>query len=296
MIHTVNHKCTLLAPATPGTPVRNDNSVVDLSAELTRQLQRMIRQGQYYKLVGIDMTVDPGLLTETERDGGMVTGSLQFFQPTRGRCMAYRNAYKAVTSAMRDQGINYRADALYDFRVAWAAELATFVERMPNVATLDGTNPLLLNGSTTGTGSDNIFGVHNSNVAPGQGLQTAPIPFGTYGSTTDFRQNEEQPFAGNADFAHLTPESIPFSAAYDNDSGEYVATLDWRPDPALFLPIMLGLFYVNIDGFEDNTDAGLDLNFAFHVAGWKSIMGNPDKKRSKKTSKRSSGGRKKSKK
>lgn len=296
MIHTVNHKCSLLAPLTPGTPVRNDNSIVDLSAELTRQLQRMIRQGQYYKLVGIDLTVDPGSVTDTDRDGGLVSGKLNFFQPTRGRCMAYRNAYHAVTSAMRDQGINYRADDMYDFRVAFQSAVAGYIEDMPNVATLDGTYPLLLRGSNVAlaTESDNIFSVHNSNIAPASSLQTSPIPFGTYGNTSDFRLNEEQPFSGNADAAHLTPESIPFTAAYDADSEEFAVSLDWRPDPALFLPIMCGLFQIELDGFEGNSDSGLELNFAFHIAGWTSIMGDPDKK--KKTSKRSSRGKKRSKK
>lgn len=289
-IHTVNHRCTVFDGGL-GLPLVLDSPVVDASADLTRQLQRMVRQGQYYKLVGIDMSINASEFDNTG-DGGILTGKLYYFSPTRGRCMAYRNAYKATTAVMRDQGINYRADDLYDFRVAFSEAAPLVTPPFPNVATLNGTDELVLVGGSNP--QMNIFTVHNSNVAPANPLQTSPIPFGTYGNTSDFRLNEEQPFSGNEDAAHITPEFIPWSAAYDNDSEEFVVTLDWRPDPALYLAIMCGLFRIGIDSGELNNDNSLTMEWAFHISGWTSIMGNPDKK--KKTSKRSSRGKKRSKK
>lgn len=287
MIHTVNHTATIedkLGVLTLDAPV------IDASADLTRQHQRMIRQGQYYKLVGLDMTLEAGEGNFTG-DGGIISGKLLYFTPTRGRCMAYRNAYKATTAVMRDQGINYRADDMYDFRVAFDQEAAGATPAFPNVATLDGTNELVLRiGTLT---SQNIFGVHNSNIAPASSVQTSPIPFGTYGNTSDFRLNEEQPFSGNADAAHLTPEFIPFTAAYDNDAEEFVVQLDWRPDPALYLSVMCGLFRIEVDSLELNNDDKIVMNWALHFSGWKSIMGNPDKK---KRSSRGKSSRRKSKK
>lgn len=204
--------------------------------------------------------------------------------------MAYRNAYKATMAVMRDQGINHRADDMYDFRVAFSEEAALFTPAFPNVATLNGSDELVLVGGTNP--QQNIFTVHNSNVAPVSSVQTQPIPFGTYGNTSDFRLNEVQPFSGNPDAAHLTPEYIPFTAAYDNDAEEYVVQLDWRPDPALYLAVMCGLFRVQIDSGELNDDNFLRMNFALHFAGWKSIMGNPDKKKAKRSSRGKSSKRK----
>ena len=219
MIHTVNHRLTLSNNPLPGLPANQDGTTVDLSGLLTRQLQRMCRQGNYYKLVGIDMTIDPGNLLTQGDPGGIISGQLNYFQPTAGRCAAYRNAYSAATAAMREQGINYRADDMYDFRVAYTyPDIAGILTKdFPNVATLDGTNPLVMLGTNKADSSDNIFKVHNSNIAPASSNQTTPIPFGLYGNTSDFRLNEEQPFSGNAMAAHETPEFIPFTAAYDAD-------------------------------------------------------------------------------
>ena len=287
MIHTVNHEAniTQLLGVTS-----IDRPVIDASADLTRQHQRMIRQGQYYKLVGLDMTISGG---SVDTDGGLVTGRLLYFTPTRGRCMAYRNAYKATTALMRDQGINYRSDDMYDFRVAFDEEATLVTPAFPNVATLNGTDELVLRAASNP--QQNIFTVHNSNIAPASSLQTSPIPFGAYGNTSDFRLNEEQPFSGNPDAAHVTPEFIPFTAAYDADAEEFVVQLDWRPDPALYLSVMCGLFNIQIDSAELNEEANITMNWALHFSGWKSIMGNPDKKKGL-PKKRSTRGRKKSKK
>lgn len=207
MIHTVNQEKLVSYNTTTNTwmvtsltgTVQN-GPTVDLSGELTRQLHRMVRQGQYYKLVGMDIA-----LAGPASEGFMLTGRLEYFAPTRGRCMAYRNAYRSVINLMKDQGINYRADDLYDFRVQWSGVLSGATDPQwygieDNIATVDATNPLcLVNGAST---NDNIFKVHNSNVAPASPSQTDPLTFGAYGSTTNFRLNRAQPYTGNSESAH----------------------------------------------------------------------------------------------
>lgn len=290
MIHTVN-VATAITSETQG-----QLRPVDLSANLTSQLSRNIRQGQYYKLVGIDANIEAFEFGTETPDGGSITGVLQYFAPTRGRCMAYRNAFKAVSSAMKDQGINKKADTMYDFRVAMRPDDAYFLPGVgytfPNHATLDGRDGLVL--MDEDSLETNILKVHNSNVTPSQTVQASPIPFGTYGNTTDFTLNDVALYRGNPDFAAQTPESIPFVVAWDNDSEEYAMMFQWRPDPALYISVMAGLIDVKFDNIEILGDTEqLTIQWAFHIAGWKSIMGSPDKKR--KPSKRKSSGRKKSK-
>jgi hypothetical protein len=76
------------------------------------------------------------------------------------------------------------------------------------------------------------------------------------------------------------------------DSTDIATSLEWRPDPALFLAVMCGQLQVrieevNLDGTPDPATA-LNVKVATMVSGWKSIMGNPDpgrKSRSKKNKK-----------
>jgi hypothetical protein len=53
-IHTVNYS----TPITYGSTTPQNLINIDLPGELTSQLQRQIRWGQYFKVVGIDMTLD----------------------------------------------------------------------------------------------------------------------------------------------------------------------------------------------------------------------------------------------
>lgn len=88
----------------------NNNSLlqgtVDLPLELSDQLQRLIRQGNFFKVVGIDFQLSP-----FAGSTGSVTGYLRYFAPTRGRCAAYRQAFKAMADLMKTQGISMRDNA-----------------------------------------------------------------------------------------------------------------------------------------------------------------------------------------
>ncbi len=272
-IHTVNHESVITSAGS--------KDQIDLSGELSKQLQHHVRQGNYFKVVGIDMNL-------TENGGNLggvqMTGFLDYYIPTRGRCEAYRGAFAAMRTAMKNQGIPMSRNSAYDFRVNSTKE--TFVNSLKNAATLDGTNTLHLEESGTPA---SIFEVHNNSLDPLQiGTPTFSTGFntlGTQGAPIDFVLNEgDIGFTGNPNFASSEFESIPFQLSYTPDSTDISVSLQWRPDPALYIAVMCGLFRIRVDELDYDGDADqAKLTIAVHVAGWKSIMGSPDaKKRSSK--------------
>lgn len=291
-IHTAN----FIVPAVvTNSGPRTNAHLIDLAGELSNQLQTMVRQGNFFKVVGIDAKVSDlsGAVTS-----GVVSGSLNYYAPTRGRCEAYKNAYRAVRKGMELQGINVRGNRNYDFRVPLTpfsnyTNSAAFL----NAATIDNTNELSLTGAAAIT--DDIYGVYNENIQP---AQTAAVNFtqgfglpGAPGGPTDFVLQEGQIFDPSlVRSASTSMESIPFQLAYNSVNTAY--EMEWRPDPALYLAVMCGMFEVVFDQVDDPAGAGLTVSFAIHVSGWKSIMGNPDKKKSRRKSSKkmtSSRGRKK---
>jgi len=281
-IHTAN----FVVPAVVTTPI--NSHLIDLAGELSTQLQTMVRQGNYFKVVGIDASVSDLSGAATT---GVVSGRLNYYAPTRGRCEAYKNAYRAVRKGMELQGINVRGNKNYDFRVplrpfSTYANSASFL----NAATIDGTNELCLNGAVSDT--DDIFHQYNANLQPTQGTVTFNEGFGLPGAGTapvDFVLQEGEIFdPTQLRSASANYESIPFQLAYNSTNTAY--EMEWRPDPALYLAVMCGMFHVEFDQVDDPAGAGLTVQFAIHVSGWKSIMGNPGKKRSSKRRRR---GRKK---
>lgn len=268
-IHTVNFESVLVS--------KGSKDQLDLSGELSKQLQHHVRQGNYFKVVGIDMN-----LTENggNEGGGQLTGFLDYYVPTRGRCQAYRGAFAAMRTAMKNQGIPMSKNSAYDFRVNLTDQ--TFPTPLVNAATLDGSNQLVLESNGT---AHSIFDVHNDSLDP---LQTGTPTFssgfntlGTQGAPTDFVLNEgDIGFTGNSNFASSEFESIPIQLSYTPESTDISVSLQWRPDPALYIAVMCGLFRVRVDELE--FDGGADeakLTIAVHVAGWKSIMGSPDAKK-----------------
>jgi hypothetical protein len=275
-IHTVNKQMIVSASG--------NKLNIDLPGQLTEQLQRLVRAGTYHKVVGIDMDITTVGIT----GGGQITGRLQYYAPTSGRCDAFRSAFQSMKEVMKTQGLNMHENKLYDFRAPINDDGTT--EFFPNQATLDGTNGLCLNNVATPGAS--IFGVHNESVRP-QFTQAAGDAFKTGFDTilseaytnatgnikTDFVLNDAVPYTGNHNVASTDYESIPFSLSYTPDSTDLTLDLQWRPDPALFLAVMCGQLQVVVE--EVNFDGGaeeLELNIAVMVSGWKSIMGEPKKR------------------
>ncbi len=271
MLHSVNFSQDL----------SNGDSLVynhDLAGQLTEQLQRMVRQGQYFKLAGIDIGIAPKL--SSSPNSATVTGRLKYFAPTRGRCAAYRAAFKAMAEAMKVQGITMRDNQFYDFRVP-INNISTYANVTPfaNGATFDGATQLTLQGAAP----NGLFDVHNSGVQPINLAPTFSEGFGVFGNAgNDFVLNEnQQGYEGNVMIADDEMESIPFQLSMDTSSSQAdnsTLTWQWRPDPALYLAILAGQFEFVID--ETVVSSGeITLTATYSVAGWKSIMGNPDKKR-----------------
>ncbi len=276
-IHTVNFESVLTSAGS--------KDQIDLSGELSKQLQHHVRQGNYFKVVGIDVN-----LTENGGSGGgaQMTGFLDYYIPTRGRCEAYRGAFAAMRTAMKNQGIPMSKNSAYDFRANLTDQ--TFVNPLVNAATLDGSRELVLESNGT---AHSIFDVHNNSLDP---LQTGTPTFssgfntlGTQSTPTDFVLNEgDIGFTGNSNFASSEFESIPIQLSFTPSSTDIAVDLQWRPDPALYIAVMCGLFRIRVDelDFDEGADAA-KLTIAVHVAGWKSIMGSPDakKRRNKKAAK-----------
>ncbi len=271
-IHIVNQNFTISAAA--------DKYNIDLPGELTNQLQTMVRAGTYHKVVGIDMTLKntPGLT-----GGGQVSGHLRYFAPTKGRCDAFRGAFRSMANVMKAQGLHMRDNPMYDFRAPINND-ATVGPAFENQATLDGSTGLALN-HTTSTAS--IFGVHNENQQPRYTGTAGNLYNGGFKTLlqdpavgTDFVLNDAVPYTGDRNFASQDYEEIPFVLSWTPTSTDLAIEWMWRPDPALFLAVLCGQFQVVIDEIDkDGTVPSLDISIAVSVAGWKSIMGNPEKKR-----------------
>ncbi len=277
MIHTTNHMAAVTASG--------DTFNLDPAGELTSQLQRMVRHGNFFKIVGIDIGVD----TVGIQGGGQVTGNLRYFAPTRGRCAAFRGAFKAMADVMKLQGISMRDNPMYDFRVPLNPEGSNDLE---NQASLTGGTTandglfLTVDGTAVGEGHG-VFEIHNRSVQPqytGAAGDLFQPGFDTLvqanATGTDFVLNDTVPFTGDVDYADLQEENIPFMVSWTPDSTDIAVQFEWRPDPALYLAVLTGQFQLYVEEVNlDNSAPGVNLRIAIHVAGWKSIMGNPDKKR-----------------
>lgn len=281
-IHNVNSR------AGPFTGV-NQRYNIDLPGELTSQLQRMVRAGTFHKLVGIDITVDPSGLGPTQ--GGQVSGTIKYYLPTRGRCAAFRGAFKSMAEVMKTQGITMRDNELYDFKAPLNSDAVLNPTPMENQATLNGTDGLCL--YNTAVPGASIFDVHNASVQPAVYSPASGVIFQEGFDTllqgpggTDFVLNDAVPYTGNHDTASLSVESIPFTCSYEPATATSSAStvkFSFRPDPALYIAILCGQMQIVID--EINLTGGATsvvLNVSSQVSGWKSIMGNPDKKPRKK--------------
>ncbi len=290
-IHMVNYSQDVTSSDTYPRNLIN----VDLPGQLTQQLQTMVRAGTYHKVVGLDMTID----TVGTLGGGQITGYIRYYAPTKGRCAAFRGAFKAMKEQMANQGVNTRTNPLYDFR-APLNEFSHASGVFPNRATLDGREGLALNNS--GAPGASIFDVHNRSVRPqytGTASDLFPEGFDTLlanqdeGNATDFVLNDETPFTGNRDAASLEYEEIPFMLTWTPDSTDLAISWQWRPDPALYLAVLCGQMSIVIE--ELNVDGGasaVTLNVAVMVSGWKSIMGDPSRKSKRKSSTQKRGSKK----
>ncbi len=267
----------------------NEKYNLDLAGELTSQLQRMVRAGTFHKVVGIDMTLEPSGLTT---HGASVAGRIRYYTPTRGRCEAFRGAFRSAAELMKSQGVKMRDNKMYDFRAPLNNDVT--VNGFVNQATLDGTNGLALNHTSVSGAS--IFGVHNEGVQPVSTTAAGDVFTSGFDTIlqgsggTDFILNDALPFTGNPLEASTEYEEIPFTLAYvpggGTQSGQTVK-FEFRLDPALYIAVMCGQMQIVIDELDTvGTPNGFVIEVSVQVAGWKSIMGNPDKRRGSRSMKK----------
>ena len=269
-IHTVNQRRNI---TTTGQKIE-----IDLPGQLSSQLQRMVRCGTYHKVVGIDLKVDsPG-----SSQGGQLSGVIRYYAPTKGRCDAFRGAFKAMATIMSNQGINMRDNKLYDFRTPLNDGVSSVA--FPNQATLDGVTGLALNHSNPGA---SVFEVHNRSQRPtytGTAGDLFQPGFNTLqqaaATGTDFVLNDAIQFSGDANFASTEYETIPFQLTWTPGSTDLVTNFQFRPDPALFIAVMCGQMEVIVEDVDfDPAGGSLNLEATIMVSGWKSIMSTPSKKK-----------------
>ncbi len=256
------------------------HQTLDISGQLTGQLNKNIRQAQIFKICGIDIATT----TVGTVGGGQISGEFRYLAPTHGRCKAYKAAYTAMRRAMKLQGIKPSVNNQYDFRVGLddgALTIGADGNTIPNQATLDSSNPLFM---TSRVDSASVLRVYNESVFPrGNVGDIFPTGFNTMGvqnSPTDFVLGDTLLWAGNTNSASEEYESIPFTLSWTPDTTDIAVSVDWRPDPALYLAVLTGQFDLVVD--EINVDGGaeeLELNIAVSIAGWKSVVSSPRKRK-----------------
>lgn len=262
----------------------------DNSAKLSTQFQRNIRMMQTYKWVGADLVVQ---LPETINPGGSeslevaVKGRMRYFAPTKARCDALRDSWNQFKTQARVQGVDPSKNRLFDFRVLPRGlsqyptnTLGSNTDELKNLTTLNGNDPLVMvEGSTV----NEVFTNYNDNVKPisttasfSQGLETQL----SGGGQTDFVINEGVIQQGNPNVADVLMEEIPFTLTF-NPGVERAVSLQWRPDPALYVSVLGGFVEIVLDeisaqgasgGFVIN---GVEMDISMHWAGWKSIISPP---------------------
>jgi len=290
-------------------PIENNHYVLfDLSRDLTLKMQNMVRQGQIFKLVGIDV----GLENNPDTAAGSVSGSFHYYTPTKGRCDAWRKAFSAVMKWRKIQGISPNFN--YDFRVGIDAALdyenygGTHYGSIANQAWIEldaESDPLGLYLEDSGTveSKQSIFDVWNIGIpintaTPdfGQGWHPYLPVSGDNSEEMDFvkhefallKTNPRGPQQARAEF-----DEIPFMVAYTQGypTGYVDATnFKWRPTAGEYLPIMNGLLYghmKDVSNFDD--EATVEITVSFHISGWYPIL-----KRRKFKGKRRSGKSKRS--
>ena len=304
MIHTVSYNWSEVEQGAYG--------YFDLSKQLTQKLQKMVRQGSIFKIVGIDIAVLPD--DGAQGEGGCA-GVLRYFTPTKARCDAWRHAFSAVQKWRKIQGVspNYN----YDFRLGFdaapfAAGKMDFGGEVSNQAWLeyyadDGTEAtyqgLFLLNSASANSQQSIFDVYNLGIELADGASDPSFgqgwtPYSPYQSADekvdmDFVKNEEALLVTNPagpQYASLVPDYIGFQVSWSADGGSDIgggkSTLpfQWRPVSNEYLPMMCGLSEVQItDTVQEDNDQ--TLIFTFYVAGWSPILRRRGKSRRKKSRK-----------
>lgn len=276
----------------------------DNSAKLSTQFNRNIRMMCSYKWVGADLVVqlpeDVASVGGSNSDRVIVKGRMRYFAPTKGRCQALRDAYKQLRTQAKIQGVDLSKNRQFDFRVLprplvnypanvddGSAPPSANDEDILNTTTLNGSNELCM---VEGAPEVSVFDQYNTGVRPNETTVTFNSGLQTQAQAgvaqTDFVLNEGLIQGGNPNLADVQFEEIPFELAFDS-TARRVYTLQWRPDPALYVSVLGGFVEIVLDeavaaGATGTPTAinGIEMDIAMHWAGWKSIVNPPKSGRS----------------
>lgn len=271
-IHTVGYKLTNVGVG--------DLGLIDLPGQLSKQLQHRVRMMSTFKITGIDCAIVSG-------SPAAVSASLRYFAPTQGRVAALKEAWEACKMIFDAQGVRYWNNLNYDFRTPISAPsifnltgaLGSSFLNQASIEQIAGVNePLCL--VTPPAGAKGVFAAYNESVGPlaGPAAPTFSSGFATLGPTTagDMVLNEGVYLESRVPIAQEDMEEIPLQLSFDSVSDEASTTFMWRPDPALYLSVLTGQFIFKVD---ESSQAAVDIDLNFHVAGWKSIYHNDRMKR-----------------
>ncbi len=294
-IHTANWTISNITGASDPSAAIPNIGILDCAAKLTDTLQHMVRTGNIFKVVGIDMTLED---YGADFGGGQISGRLEYYAPTKGRCAAMRNAWDFQKRNLRNNGIDYWKNHNYDFRPILGEPTfyqglvgAEYVD-FRNVATI-GAEPFVLSGGTSNR--QKVFEVWNESLDPQGGLADV-FDQGFVGGVKpgeDFVSNESRIIQTPDGYADTSLQWIPFQMSWEPTSTDISVSIEWRPDPALYLSVLCGQFQLIIEEFDsDGETSALTMRVAIHVAGWKSCMSSGKKKRrSRKRSSSKKGGK-----
>ncbi len=272
-IHTVNWDAKEFTTT-------GDKYLCDASQELTQQLSHMVRNSNSFKLVGLDL-----ICTQVGGTGpASVSGSIRYFSPSKGRVQAYKDAYHAIRRGMRLNGVNVRQNKQYDFRVA-LADLSTYLNGpdFVNIASIAGggapgnNGQLVLSAEGITANSKSVFSTYNLDRQPvSSGTPTFSAGYNILspsGSISDFVDNEGLFWDGMKNEANDEWEEIPFQLSWTPTSDDTAFTFQWRPDPALYVSLMMGQFEIVLDEIDSSSEP-VRIEIAAHFAGWKSMVAN----------------------
>ncbi len=271
-IHTVNYRAGPFSAS-------GEKYLCDLSKELTQQIGHMVRNSTSHKLVGIDLTA-----SEVGGTGPAgISGWIRFYAPTRGRVEAYKDAYKAVMTGLKLNGVNVKGNKIYDFRVALQDRRGyvngdDFVNQAA-IGGQEGLGELSLGNEDLEGDNFSVFEVYNLDRQPVAAPASTPTFSAGYnilspsGNISDFVANEGFYWDGMKDEANVEMEMIPFELNWTPTSDDTAFVLNWRPDPALYVAMMAGQFDILIDEISSNVGDELVIDVAAHIAGWKPMLG-----------------------
>lgn len=257
----------------------------DISAELSKQLQRTVKMGSIFKVTKMSMTIDDGENHPINPDPSVaqIKGRIRFFQPTYGRIQAIKQARKTLVSHMTSEGIDYRKNKFWDFRFTPRAYSNYRNLDIHNIATLNGNDALALvqNG---GQGTE-IFTSYNSSVQPSEQVTSADFSTGletrldNSAGSTDFVLHEGTIHEGNWRLAYTGFEEMSIELLWDVQAGVY--TWEYDPSPQQYLSILAGLVEFVIDEeYVAPSPNNLEFHWNIECSGWKSIY-SPRKRKSR---------------